>query len=49
LRVHVRVWTPTKLSAEERRLLDELSRSENLKPPAARGTFWEKMKEVFSA
>ncbi len=50
LRVRVRVWTPTRLSAEERRLLQELARSESQKPPApARGTFWEKMKEVFSA
>jgi molecular chaperone DnaJ len=50
LRVRVRVWTPTRLSAEERRLLQELARFESQKPPApARGTFWEKMKEVFSA
>jgi molecular chaperone DnaJ len=49
-RVRVRVWTPTRLSAEERRLLQELGRFESQKPPApTRGTFWEKMKEVFSA
>jgi molecular chaperone DnaJ len=50
LRVQVHVWTPTRLSAEERGLLQELSRFENQQPPpSARGTFWEKVKEVFSA
>jgi molecular chaperone DnaJ len=46
--VEVRVWTPVKLSAEERRLLEELAPFENQRPPAARAGFWEKMKEVFS-
>ena len=48
--VQVRVWTPVKLSADERRLLEELSKVESERPPPGdRGGFWEKMKEVFSA
>ena len=49
-RVRIRVWTPVKLSPEERRLLEQLAGHENQQPPAgARGSgLWEKMKEVFT-
>ncbi len=50
LLVQVRVWTPVRLSPEERRLLEELAEFENQRPPSgARPGFWDKVKEVFSA
>ncbi len=44
--VRVIVWTPTKLSAEDRRLLKALGKSENLKPPRGEDGFFKKMKEA---
>ncbi|MBA2564027.1 MAG: molecular chaperone DnaJ [Gemmatimonadetes bacterium] len=48
--VRVRVWTPLRLSPEERRLLEELAAHENGLPPSGDRTgFWEKVKEVLGA
>ncbi len=44
--VHVIVWVPTRLSARDRQLLEELSRSEMFKPPEANKSFFEKLKET---
>jgi molecular chaperone DnaJ len=44
--VRVLVWVPTKLSSEEKRLLDELASKENLKPPAGDKSFFERLKET---
>jgi molecular chaperone DnaJ len=50
LRVHVRVWTPTRLSPADRRLLEELAASEGVRPPdSERGGFWGKVKEALRA
>jgi molecular chaperone DnaJ len=48
LHVRVHVWTPTKLSAEQRRLLEALSQVETA-PPAEGGgrRFWEELKRAF--
>ena len=45
--VRVTVWTPTRLSAEERQLFAELSKVESQSPPAAGRGFWKRMKEAF--
>lgn len=44
--VRVSVWTPTKLSSEEKELLRKLGQSENLKPPKGQKGFFKKMKEA---
>ncbi|MFN2433672.1 MAG: molecular chaperone DnaJ [Gemmatimonadota bacterium] len=50
LLVHVRVWTPERLSTEERRLIEELATFENQRPPSGvRAGFWDRVKEAFSA
>ncbi|HEX9654293.1 MAG TPA: molecular chaperone DnaJ [bacterium] len=46
--VRVRVWTPTKLNAKEKKLFEELAKSENIKPPRNDRSFFEKIKEVIS-
>ena len=49
LLVRVRVWIPQKLTAEERRLIEELGRFENQQPPTGSPAgFWEKMKEALT-
>ncbi len=47
--VHVNVWTPKKLSVEEKKILEELKDSPNFQPnPDKRDkSFFEKMKEFF--
>jgi molecular chaperone DnaJ len=47
--VHINVWTPQKLSAEEKTLLEKLRESENFKPHPGKNdkSFFEKMKEYF--
>lgn len=45
--VEVVLWTPTKLSPEEKRLFQELAKHEDLKTPKARKGFFKKMKEAF--
>ncbi len=47
--IYVNVWTPKKLSQEEKALLRQLSQSENFdpKPDAGDKSFFERMKEFF--
>ncbi len=47
MRVHV--WTPVKLTAEQRELLEQLAKIES-KPPAEGHTgkkFWEQLRQAF--
>ncbi len=48
LLVRVMVWTPTKLTAKERKLFEELAKSEHLHPPKRDRSFFKKFKEAFS-
>jgi molecular chaperone DnaJ len=43
--VQVMVWVPSKLSAEEKKLLEALSRSEGFKPPKTDKSFFERLRE----
>jgi molecular chaperone DnaJ len=47
--IHVNVWTPKKLSSEEKSLLGQLRNSPNFRPNPGKGdkTFFERMKEFF--
>jgi molecular chaperone DnaJ len=45
--VLVAVWTPTHLTAEEKKLLQQLSAKENMKPPRMDRNFWEKLRDTF--
>ncbi len=44
--IRVLVWVPTRLSSEEKKLLQELASKENLKPPQRDKSFFEKFKET---
>ena len=44
--VRVSVWTPTKLTKEEERLLRELGQMENSQPPEGGKGFFERVKEA---
>lgn len=44
--VEVVVWTPTKLSAKEKKYLEELSKSEHVKPPNGGRSFMKKVKDA---
>ena len=46
LLVRMRVWTPTKLSAEEKRLLEQLGEIQRDMPPPEKGLF-DRIKETF--
>jgi molecular chaperone DnaJ len=48
LHVRIHVWTPTKLTAEQRHVMEELSQIESA-PPAEGGgrRFWEELKRAF--
>ena len=48
--IHVNVWTPQSVSAEERQTLEKMQHSENFKPKPDKNdkTFWEKIRETFS-
>ena len=48
--VHVNVWTPQNLSAEERTILEKLDKSPNFKPNPDKNqkSFFDKMREMFS-
>lgn len=48
--IHVNVWTPQKVSAEEKTVLESLHESENFKPQPDKNEkgFWEKIRESFS-
>jgi molecular chaperone DnaJ len=47
LLVRLRVWVPTKLSAAEKKLLEELRRSEGLRPPRASRSLFERVRDAF--
>ncbi len=49
--IDINVWTPQKLTSEERAILEKLAHSENFKPNPAKGEkgFFEKMKEFFTS
>ncbi len=48
--IDVNIWTPQKLSSEEKAILEKLSHSENFKPNPLKGEkgFFERMKEFFT-
>ncbi|GAC1704287.1 MAG: molecular chaperone DnaJ [Flavisolibacter sp.] len=48
--VHVNVWTPQTVSAEEKSILEKLSHSSNFKPNPDKNqkSFFEKMREMFT-
>ena len=48
LNVRVHVWTPTNLTAEQRRLLEELAKIE-AEPPKEGNSFWTRLKEALGA
>ncbi len=47
--VHVNIWTPQKLSAEEKTILEKLKESDNFKPHPGKNdkSFFDKMREYF--
>jgi molecular chaperone DnaJ len=49
LLVNINVWTPQKLTAEEKKLMEKLRKSENFEPRPGKSdkSFFEKMKEYF--
>ncbi|HEV8285609.1 MAG TPA: molecular chaperone DnaJ [Chitinophagaceae bacterium] len=48
--VHINVWTPQHISAEEKAMLEKLSNSSNFKPHPDKNekSFFDKMREMFS-
>jgi molecular chaperone DnaJ len=48
--IHVNVWTPQNINAEERSILEKLNNSNNFKPHPDKSdkSFFEKIKEAFS-
>ena len=44
--VQVTVWVPTKISAEDRKILEKLDRSKTFVPPTADKSFFEKLRET---
>jgi molecular chaperone DnaJ len=44
--IQVTVWTPTKLSSEDKRILKTLQNSESFRPPQADKSFFQKLKET---
>jgi molecular chaperone DnaJ len=44
--VQIMVWVPTKLSSEDKKLLDALARSETFKPPKTDKSFFDKLRET---
>ena len=47
--IHVNVWTPQHITAEEKAALEKLQHSPNFKPQPVKGekSFFEKVKEMF--
>lgn len=47
--IHVNIWTPQKLSAEEKEMLEKMQHSDNFKPHPGKNDkgFFDKMKEYF--
>ena len=48
--IHVNVWTPQQVSAEEKNMLEKLNQSQNFKPQPDKNekNFFDKIKEMFS-
>jgi len=48
--IHVNVWTPQNLSAEEKSILEKLGHSPNFKPHPDKNekNFFDKIRELFS-
>ncbi|MET0461924.1 MAG: molecular chaperone DnaJ [Chitinophagaceae bacterium] len=48
--IHVNVWTPQTMTAEEKSMLEKLSQSENFKPQPDKNekSFFDKVREIFS-
>lgn len=48
--VHINVWTPKKVSKEEREILEKLRQSENFKPQPDKNDkgFFDRMKDMFN-
>lgn len=48
--VHINIWTPKKLSSEERKLLEKMRKLSNFKPNPSKSEkgFFEKMRDMFS-
>jgi molecular chaperone DnaJ len=48
--IHVNVWTPQAMTAEEKSMLEKLSQSENFKPQPDKNekSFFDKVREIFS-
>lgn len=48
--IHVNVWTPQHLTAEEKQMMEKLSHAPNFQPNPGKGdkSFFDKMKEMFS-
>ena len=46
LHVRIHVWTPNKLTAEQRKLLEKLSEVEDAPPEKESGKFWESLKRA---
>jgi molecular chaperone DnaJ len=44
--VQIVVWVPTKLSKEDRKLLERLAESDSFQPPKANKSFFEKLRET---
>jgi len=49
LHVRVQVWTPTDLTADEKRVIDELAKVHSPAPTGRNKGFWAKMKEALGA
>jgi molecular chaperone DnaJ len=47
LQVRLRVWVPAKLSAADRKLLEELRRGDGLQPPKPSRALFEKVRDAF--
>ena len=48
LRARIHVWVPNRVSGAERKLLEELARSENMKPPRPEKSLFERVKGRFA-
>jgi len=44
--VRIIIWTPTKLTAHEKKLFKELAKSEHIKPPKDDKNFLKRVKEA---
>ncbi|KAA3655928.1 MAG: molecular chaperone DnaJ [Calditrichaeota bacterium] len=46
--LRIRVWTPTKLTKDERAIFEQLQKSDNMRPPKSVKSVFEKLKGVFN-